>query len=76
VLVGDAASAEVWVVTERHELALREARAAVERALHAPDDLRGLDLETALRALALITGRGDIAEDTLAMVFARFCVGK
>jgi tRNA modification GTPase len=75
-LTGDAAASEVWVVHERHEAALREAREALERARTAPDDLRGLDLETALRALARITGRGDVAEDTLAEVFARFCVGK
>jgi tRNA modification GTPase len=75
-LVGDAASSEIWIVHERHEAALREAREALERARCAPDDLRGLDLESALRALARITGRGDVAEDTLAEVFARFCVGK
>ncbi len=75
-LVGDAAASEVWVVHERHEAALREAREALERARFAPDDLRGLDLETALRALGAITGRTEVAEDTLAEVFARFCVGK
>jgi tRNA modification GTPase len=75
-LVGDAAASEVWVGHERHEAALREAREALERARSAPDDLRGLDLETALRALGAITGRSEVAEDTLAEVFARFCVGK
>jgi len=75
-VLGDAATSEVWLLTERHEAALREAREALVRARSAPDDLRGLDLETALRALAQVTGRGDIAEDTLDEVFARFCVGK
>ena len=75
-VLGDAASAEVWLVTERHEEVLREAREAVARAREAPDDLRGLDLETALRALAQVTGRGEVAEDTLSEVFARFCIGK
>jgi tRNA modification GTPase len=75
-LVGDAALSEVWVASERHAEALRHARAALVRAMVAPDDLRGLDLETALRSLASITGRGDVAEDTLAEVFATFCVGK
>ncbi len=75
-VVGDASVSEAWLVTERHEDALREAREAAERALSAPDDLRGLDLETALHALARITGRGEVAEETLSEVFARFCVGK
>jgi tRNA modification GTPase len=75
-LVGDAAAGEVWVASERHADALRAARGALERARTAPDDLRGLDLETALRALAAITGRGDVTEETLAEVFATFCVGK
>jgi tRNA modification GTPase len=75
-LVGDAAASEVWVLHERHEEALREAREALERARSAPDDLRGLDLEGALRALGAITGRVEVAEETLAEVFARFCVGK
>lgn len=75
-LVGDAGASEIWVVHERHEAALREAKEALERARSAPDDLRGLDLESALRSLARITGRTDVAEETLAEVFSRFCVGK
>jgi len=75
-LLGDAAGEEVWVTSERVVDALREAIAALDRVPGAPQDLQGLDLETALRALARITGRGDVAEDTLAEVFARFCVGK
>ncbi len=75
-VVGDAAASEAWLLGERHEAVVREAREAVLRARTAPDDLRGLDLETALRALAQVTGRGDVAEQTLSEVFARFCVGK
>ena len=75
-VIGDAALDEAWLISERHEAVLREAREAVVRAHTAPDDLRGLDLETALRALAAVTGRGEVAEDALAEVFARFCVGK
>ena len=75
-VLGDAALSEAWLINERHEAVLREAREAVVRARTAPDDLRGLDLETALRALAAVTGRGEVAEDTLDEVFARFCVGK
>jgi tRNA modification GTPase len=75
-VLGDAAATEAWLVSERQEAALREARAAVDRARTAPDDLRGLDLETALRSLAEVTGRGEVSEDTLSEVFSRFCVGK
>lgn len=75
-LLGDAAAVELWISHERHADALREAVRAVERALRAPDDLASLDLEEAIRAVASITGRGDIAEETLASIFARFCVGK
>jgi tRNA modification GTPase len=75
-LLGGAAADELWISHERHADALRAAREAVERALEAPDDLAGLDLEEAIRAVASITGRGEIAEETLASIFARFCVGK
>ena len=75
-LLGDAAGEETWVTSERQAEALRDAVTALDRVPGAPADLQGLDLETALRALARITGRGDVAEDTLAEVFARFCVGK
>ena len=75
-LLGDAAADELWISHERHADALRTAREAAARALQAPEDLAGLDLEEAIRAVASITGRGDIAEETLASIFARFCVGK
>ncbi len=75
-LLGDAAAEEAWVTSERQADALREAVEALARVPGASTDLQGLDLETALRALARITGRGDVAEETLAEVFARFCVGK
>lgn len=75
-LLGDAAGEEVWVSSERVAVALREAIDALERIPGSPNDLQGLDLESALRALSRITGRGDIAETTLSEVFSRFCVGK
>lgn len=75
-LLGDAAGEETWVTAERHVDALRTALAALERVPGAPHDLQGLDLETALRALDRITGRGDVVEATLSEVFERFCVGK
>jgi tRNA modification GTPase len=46
------------------------------QAMTTSDDLAALDLEQALRALAEITGRGEIAEETLEHIFANFCVGK
>ena len=75
-LLGDAAGEETWVTSERHADALREAIAALDRLPSVPHDLQGLDLETALRSLDRITGRGDVVETTLSEVFARFCVGK
>lgn len=75
-LLGDAAGSELWISNERHAEALAHADALVERALGAPEDLAALDLQEALTALASITGRGEIAEDALAHVFANFCVGK
>jgi tRNA modification GTPase len=75
-LLGDAAGEETWVTSERHADALRDAIAALDRLPLVPHDLQGLDLETALRALDRITGRGDVVETTLSEVFARFCVGK
>ncbi len=75
-LIGDASSSELWLSSERHAQALKQTRDLIEQALSAPDDLASLDLEEALRALAEITGRGDIAEETLEHIFANFCVGK
>lgn len=75
-LLGSAAGEEAWVTSERQVDALREAVEALARIPGSPHDLQGLDLETALRSLARITGRGDVAETTLTEVFARFCVGK
>ena len=75
-LIGDVSSSELWLSNERHAQALQQTRKLIEQALTAPDDLAALDLEEALRALAEITGRGDIAEETLEHIFANFCVGK
>ena len=61
---------------ERHAAALSNALTAVQAALSAPEDLAALDLAAALDELALITGRGDIASETIEQIFANFCVGK
>jgi tRNA modification GTPase len=74
-LVGKA-SGELWISSERHAQALKTTKELLLQAKHAPDDLAALDLEEALRNLAQITGRGEIAEETLEHIFAKFCVGK
>ena len=75
-LIGDAGSSELWLTSERHVQALSTTKDLLERAKAAPDDLASLDLEDALRTLAEITGRGEIAEETLEHIFRNFCVGK
>jgi tRNA modification GTPase len=75
-LLGDAAGEETWVSSERVAATLRGVVEALARVPGSPNDLQGLDLESALRGLALITGRSDITEATLDEVFATFCVGK
>ncbi|MEZ4630517.1 MAG: tRNA uridine-5-carboxymethylaminomethyl(34) synthesis GTPase MnmE [Deinococcales bacterium] len=75
-LLGEAASQELWLSSERHRNLLNQVKDSLERALDAPDDLAALDLQEALQYLAQITGRSDIAEETLAAIFAQFCVGK
>lgn len=79
-LLGSAAGAEVWLGNERHVAAITSALAALERAAAQTRDgwveLATLDLQEAMRALASITGRDGIGEETLASIFARFCVGK
>lgn len=77
-LLGDTAAAnqELWVTSGRHVEALQQCREAVTRALSAPEDLAALDLADALTALAAITGRSDVAAETLEHIFANFCVGK
>ncbi len=79
-LGGDAASpeADAAAVNERHRGHLAEAQAAVRRAqaaLHGDADLLALDLRDALHALGLVSG-AVTADDVLAAVFSRFCIGK
>lgn len=75
-LMGDAASTELWISNERHAQALQAVRRHLEGALHAPPDIASLELQDALEALGQVTGRTDVAEETLATIFANFCVGK
>ncbi len=75
-LVGDAGQSELWLVGERQVGALKTVREHLLRAQEVPDDLAALDLEDALGTLAELTGRGEIAEETLEHIFKNFCVGK
>lgn len=75
-LIGNAGSSELWLSSERHIDTLRTVHQLIDQALGAPDDLAALDLADALRHLSAMTGRGDVAEETLAHIFANFCVGK
>jgi tRNA modification GTPase len=55
--------------------ALVRAKERLGEALALPEDLMGLALEEALKALAALTGR-EVAEEVVARVFQNFCVGK
>ena len=72
--------ADAAAINERHRGHLAEAQAAVRRAQAAlargtEADLLALDLRDALYALGLVTG-AVTADDVLAAVFSRFCIGK
>jgi len=75
-LLGEAAGAELWISQERHAQALAEVERRLTSALGASHDMASLDLQDALGALAAVTGRAGVAEETLTEIFARFCVGK
>lgn len=75
-LLGEQPSDELWVSSERHVSALQAALASLQAALLAPEDLAALDLADALASLSAITGRTDVPEETLELIFANFCVGK
>jgi tRNA modification GTPase len=64
-----------FLLTERQVEALVRAKERLGEALALPEDLMGLALEEALRALAALTGR-EVAEEVVARVFQNFCVGK
>ena len=77
---GGGPEADAASVNERHRAHLADARAAVARAQVAlargtDADLLALDLRDALHALGLVTG-AVTADDVLAAVFSRFCIGK
>lgn len=65
-----------YLLTERQVEALTRAKERLLEALTLPEDLMGLALEEAVRALASLRGRGEVAEAVVARVFQNFCVGK
>jgi tRNA modification GTPase len=75
-LLGDVGSSQLWITSERHAEALQKTKEFLLQAVTTTHDLAALDLEQALRTLSEITGRGEIAEETLEHIFANFCVGK
>ena len=63
---------------ERHRAHLREAQAALARALAAPSDQEEIvaeELRLAARHLGRLTGKVDV-EDILDVIFRDFCIGK
>jgi tRNA modification GTPase len=75
-LLGNAAGSELWITNERHAQALETARRHLSAARKAAPDVASLELQDALHALGQVTGRTAVAEETLAAIFANFCVGK
>ena len=75
-LLGDVSLNQLWISSERHQEALKKVKDLLEQALNTTDDLAALDLQEPLSVLAQMTGRGEIAEETLEYIFANFCVGK
>lgn len=75
-LLQGAESTELWITNERQAHALAAARDHLANAAGVAADVASLELQDALQALGQVTGRSAIAEETLAGIFARFCVGK
>lgn len=70
----------ILVAKERHRQAIMKAQSALEEAQVTleqgfPLDLLSVDLQRALESLGEVTGE-NVAEDVVAEIFARFCVGK
>ncbi len=65
-----------YLLSERQIEALHQARERLLEAKNLPEDLVGLALEEALKALAALRGRREVSEEVVARVFQNFCVGK
>lgn len=75
ILLGGAATSQVWVLHERHQQALQQARQSLLDALEAPADLAALSVQQALEQLNGILGL-EVSEEVIERVFQNFCVGK
>ncbi len=72
---------ESVITSGRHEAALRRAIDALDAAATGlregrPAELVVVDLATALSHLDSITGKGELDEDILDVIFSSFCLGK
>lgn len=76
VLLGGVSNTELWITVERHRALLEDVLELIHRAREVPDDLAALDLELAIQKLGEMTGRSEVAEETLEYIFSQFCVGK
>ena len=66
----------LFMARERHLVALREALAALDRAIHTQAlELQAEEFRLAQLALGRITGQVS-ADDLLGEIFSRFCIGK
>ncbi len=65
-----------YLLSERQIEALYMAKERLSEAQNLPEDLMGLALEEALKALASLRGRKEVSEEVVARVFQNFCVGK
>ncbi len=74
-LLSGASEGEAWLTSERQAEVLREAKARLQAARGAPDDLLAMEVEAALEALARITGT-EVVEEAIGRIFRNFCVGK
>ena len=79
--LGDIESSDMSFITNmRHQTALEQAAAALERVVSAiedglPTDIASIDLNIAIDSLGEITG-AKASEDIVNDIFHRFCVGK
>ncbi|GAA6760152.1 tRNA uridine-5-carboxymethylaminomethyl(34) synthesis GTPase MnmE [Thermus oshimai] len=73
-LLGEEGEGGVFL-SDRQKEALLRAKERLEEALTLPEDLMGLALEEAVRALNALLGR-DVTEEVVDRVFRNFCVGK
>jgi tRNA modification GTPase len=73
------AASEALVTSGRHGQALGDALESLDRARanisERKEELAGLDVDRAIRALGAITGE-DATADLLERIFSRFCIGK